>query len=204
MVPPGLRLYGDEFVRIDRTGGDTQSPMVTEFSDFLREFVSIRSIREELLLKPKIDAKQALDDIRSGLDDYALMDKYNLSAKGLQSLFNKLVRRGCHYARRDRSAWDRMCTAPSFCSKTSRGKKKQAPPPRRPKQPATINAKEAVRGSVRAGMSDEELMEAYRLTALGLRDLFDQLVKSGVMSQYEIDSRKSIADETVDVLDNGG
>ena len=42
----------------------------------------------------KIDAKDALESIRSGMDDHALMQKYEVSAKGLQSLFRKLVNAG--------------------------------------------------------------------------------------------------------------
>ncbi len=44
--------------------------------------------------KPKIDAKEARDAIRSGMDDSALMAKYNLSPRGLQSLFKKLIEAG--------------------------------------------------------------------------------------------------------------
>ena len=41
--------------------------------------------------KPKIGARQAANDIRSGMTDAELMEKYNLTAKGLESLFRKLV-----------------------------------------------------------------------------------------------------------------
>lgn len=44
--------------------------------------------------KTRIDAKQAIDDIRDGLTDTALMEKYSLSSRGLQSLFKKLVSAG--------------------------------------------------------------------------------------------------------------
>lgn len=44
--------------------------------------------------KSTIEANQAADDIRNGLDDAALMKKYGLSARGLQSLFKKLVSAG--------------------------------------------------------------------------------------------------------------
>jgi PAS domain S-box-containing protein len=44
--------------------------------------------------KPKVGAKEALTDIRAGMDDAALMKKYMLSAKGLHSLFKKLVDNG--------------------------------------------------------------------------------------------------------------
>ncbi|MFH0821845.1 MAG: hypothetical protein V2B18_03780 [Pseudomonadota bacterium] len=44
--------------------------------------------------KPKIDAMEALKDIRAGVDDLTLMKKYNLSVKGLQSLLKKLAGTG--------------------------------------------------------------------------------------------------------------
>jgi len=40
--------------------------------------------------KTKIKAKEVINDIRGGMTDSELMDKYALSAKGLQSLFRKL------------------------------------------------------------------------------------------------------------------
>ena len=41
--------------------------------------------------KKTINAKQALTDIRSGMSDTELMEKYGLSDKGLQILLKKLV-----------------------------------------------------------------------------------------------------------------
>ncbi len=41
--------------------------------------------------KPKIGARQAVNDIKSGMTDAELMEKYKLTAKGLESLFGKLV-----------------------------------------------------------------------------------------------------------------
>ena len=46
------------------------------------------------MAKRAIKAKEAVADIRSGMDDAALMEKYHLSAEGLQSLFDKLVTGG--------------------------------------------------------------------------------------------------------------
>ncbi len=44
--------------------------------------------------KKTINAKEILADIKGGMDDSALMEKYQLSEKGLQSLFKKLVDAG--------------------------------------------------------------------------------------------------------------
>jgi len=41
-----------------------------------------------------INAKDALEYIRSGVDDASIMKRYNISARGLQSLFRKLVDAG--------------------------------------------------------------------------------------------------------------
>jgi hypothetical protein len=41
--------------------------------------------------KPVVNAKEIIHDIRSGLDDAALMNKYKLTSKGLQSAFTKLI-----------------------------------------------------------------------------------------------------------------
>jgi hypothetical protein len=47
--------------------------------------------RASLMGKRKIDAKQALIDIRAGYSDPELMEKYDLTAQGLDSLFGKLI-----------------------------------------------------------------------------------------------------------------
>ncbi|MFH0824677.1 MAG: hypothetical protein V2B18_18130 [Pseudomonadota bacterium] len=44
--------------------------------------------------KSTLDAKQILKDIRAGMDDQGLMDKYRLSPKGLAGVFAKLVKAG--------------------------------------------------------------------------------------------------------------
>lgn len=46
------------------------------------------------MLKTQINALEAAKDIRAGMDDFALMEKYNVSSRGLQSLFKKLVAGG--------------------------------------------------------------------------------------------------------------
>jgi hypothetical protein len=46
------------------------------------------------MLKKTLNAKEVLDDIKAGMDDATLMGKYQLSEKGMQSLFKKLVEGG--------------------------------------------------------------------------------------------------------------
>jgi hypothetical protein len=42
-------------------------------------------------VKREIKAREALDDIRRGMNDLELMEKYKVTDKGLRSLFRKLV-----------------------------------------------------------------------------------------------------------------
>ena len=53
--------------------------------------VQMRPPRRLERAKPRIDARQAIADLRSGMSDDALMRKYSISAAGLQSLLNKLL-----------------------------------------------------------------------------------------------------------------
>ncbi|MBI4962998.1 MAG: hypothetical protein HY913_06975 [Desulfomonile tiedjei] len=46
------------------------------------------------MAKRKITGRDVLKDIKAGMDDPALMDKYKLSSQGLQSVFSKLVNAG--------------------------------------------------------------------------------------------------------------
>jgi hypothetical protein len=50
--------------------------------------------------KRQLNAKEIVRDIRSGMDDAALMEKHALSPKGLQSVYDQLVRGG-HVAEAD-------------------------------------------------------------------------------------------------------
>jgi uncharacterized protein (DUF433 family) len=42
----------------------------------------------------KVSSKEVLQDIRSGMDETAIRQKYNLSAKGLENLYEKLIKAG--------------------------------------------------------------------------------------------------------------
>lgn len=59
-----------------------------------------------------------------------------------------------------------------------------------------IDAREALR-DIRKGMSDEDLMEKYSLSAQGLQSLFHKLVEAGLITQYELDDRSPLVTRTV-------
>lgn len=46
------------------------------------------------MISRKVSQKEIIHDIRSGMDESAIRKKYNLSSKGLQSLYDKLIEAG--------------------------------------------------------------------------------------------------------------
>jgi len=142
--------------------------------------------------KATIDAKEALDAIRAGMDDHALMDKFRLSAKGLQSLFRKLLSSGViTQAELDRRASDSLGNVQITRYVSEQAKSEP--------QGRLVNAYEAAK-DIRGGLGDAELMEKYRLSSKGLQNLFDKLVESGVVKQSEIDRRAVGDDSTVSLI----
>ena len=61
-----------------------------------------------------------------------------------------------------------------------------------------ITAREVLR-DIRAGLSDQDLMEKYTLSAQGLQSVFHKLVNAGVITQPELDDRVPITERTVDL-----
>jgi DNA-binding MarR family transcriptional regulator len=55
-----------------------------------------RTSEEVVMTRPvmRISASEALNDIRSGLDDKSIMTKYNLTYRQLQTLFRKMIQAG--------------------------------------------------------------------------------------------------------------
>ncbi len=139
--------------------------------------------------KRQISISEAVKDIQSGMDDAELMAKYQLKAIGLQSLFKKLVSIG-QMTQEELDGRMPGITAATVASGMPQGS--------RPRAPVEIRAKDVV-NDIRSGMTDQDLMEKYRVTSAGLEDLFDQLLKSGVVKQFEIDERMPMLDATVDL-----
>ena len=132
-------------------------------------------------MKPLIRADEAIELIRSGQDDEAIMEKYNISAMGLESLFRKLVRRGLisqseldiRFLNSQRS---HMVTLTSI--------------PRPGVRVVRLDPDEAVR-EIRSGLSDTQLMDKLNLSARGLDRLFRKLVLEGIMDSSELRRRKA-------------
>lgn len=139
--------------------------------------------------KRQISISESVKDIRSGMDDAELMARYQLKAIGLQSLFKKLVSIG-QMTQEELDGRMPGFTAAAVVSGMPQGSRLRAP--------VEIRAKDVV-NDIRSGMTDQDLMEKYRVTSAGLEDLFDQLLKSGVVRQFEIDERMPMLDATVDL-----
>jgi len=132
--------------------------------------------------KQVIRAADAVLSVRSGVTDEALMEKYRISAKGLESLFRKLVKGG-HL---DQSELDQRMAV----SQRSHLVDLVSSPTFRPsKIKININKADAVK-SFRSGMSDLAIMAKYNISARGLDSLSSKLVKAGEILQIELDSRR--------------
>ncbi|MFC1835064.1 hypothetical protein ACFL2Q_10050 [Thermodesulfobacteriota bacterium] len=130
------------------------------------------------MAKTKIDARQVLTDLRSGLDDVALMKKYNLSAKGLQSLFNALVNSGL-INRSVLEVW-----MPSVAQAAALGAKE-------------VSARDVL-ADIKAGSTEDELMSKYKISAKGLQHLFEQLLDAGLITEADLEQAPYL-ENTVDI-----
>jgi Mor family transcriptional regulator len=151
---------------------------------------------------PKIDAKEALKDIRAGIDDISLMKKYRLSAKGLQSLFTKLGEAGIikHVNAREVLAdlrsginsndlMKKYALTPHGMQKLFQeldragvlkiGAEVEGVP-----RKVVINTNEIVQ-DIKSGMSGPELMEKYRMSPRALRWVATTLISSGMLNWQE-------------------
>jgi hypothetical protein len=131
--------------------------------------------------KMQINSRQAVEAIRSGMSDLALMEKFALSARGLQKLFKKLVAAGeleqleVHarlLASQQSHVVDLIISQPVQTKK------------------ARIEADKALE-DIRAGVSDSELMQKYNISAKGLESLFRKLLAASLISRRELSSRRN-------------
>lgn len=138
------------------------------------------------MAKQKVSAKEVVADIRSGVSDADLMAKYNLSTKGLESLFEKLIEKNV------------LSAADIARRKTPRTQPAAPEPPRmtRPPEaspPAEVDPAlaEAVVDHVRKGTHKNQLMMEFGLSPSQLQKLLDDLVRLGHLSADELDSGKT-------------
>lgn len=121
------------------------------------------------MVQREISAKEVLKDIRAGLNDARIMEKYGLSSKGLASLYQKMARAG-------------LLEKPVQSQSSPLIRK--------------INAAK-IAMEISSGMSDDELMKKYDLSPAGLRQVFDGLHSAGVVLPRGFGGRGPVTDEPV-------
>jgi hypothetical protein len=134
-----------------------------------------------------VKALDIVKAIRSGLNDEQLMDRFQISAHALQTVFTQLQDRRIiskqELAKRSQNAHS------SVIVEVDRSKL-----PANPKK-TVIDAAEAVK-YIRSGMKEPELMRKFRLSSLGLESLKKKLLVIGAITPEEIsnisDSKNSV------------
>ena len=125
--------------------------------------------------KRTIKTSDIVNDIRACMSDTGLMEKYDLSAKGLQSIFAKLISIKA-------ITQNEVDSRPAAYSDTVVIRE--------------IKASELVQ-EIRAGMSDFDLLEKYGLSAKGLEKAFRMLVEAGAVNAEELRDRPQSGYDTV-------
>ncbi len=135
------------------------------------------------------------------MTDAELMAKYRLSAKGLQSLFNKLLLAGLieleELDLRMPTFMGTMFVSQIVSPSGTHDLKDDSESTQA--ETSTEIKLTTVMKDMRSGATDSDLMEKYHLSARGLQSLLEHLVFSGIMKQIEVDQRLSSSDSTVDV-----
>jgi uncharacterized protein YjbI with pentapeptide repeats/uncharacterized protein (DUF433 family) len=129
--------------------------------------------------KPVIDALDALNCLRSGMSDADLMKRYNLSAKGIQSLMSKLVSAGV-ISPHEADAGGLANRKSIVLDEEDRT------PPALQKEDTDLDSTEVL-SHLRAGMTHESIVEGYGISRKDLDDLLDGLVEQGIVTQIEVD-----------------
>jgi uncharacterized protein (DUF433 family) len=154
------------------------------------------------MAKPKIEAKLVVQDIRSGMEDADLMEKYRLSAKGLQSLFTKLLEFDLIQQEEldERMLeFEKTVTIAKDVVRKSLEHSHRIQEPIPESQPKTrIDGPRAIM-DIQAGLDDAQLMAKYGLSAKGLQSMFRKLVARGLIAESMLDERMAAVDATVDL-----
>ncbi|MEW6530091.1 MAG: YIP1 family protein [Thermodesulfobacteriota bacterium] len=138
------------------------------------------------MAKQNISAKAVAADIRSGMGNAELMDKYGLSATGIESVIEKLIEHGVISAAeisgirqaRPKPIEPESRKAPAECARN----------PSEP--PVDPELAKAVVEDVRRGKHDYDIMIRLGLGPDELRALIENLVRLGQLSAEEVEARK--------------
>ncbi len=153
--------------------------------------------------KPTINAKEVFEDIRAGMDDAALMKKYNLSARELASLFRELSSIGAirwlkardilsdiKEGMRDADLIEKYKLSSAgleslFSELAKAGISVSAGHQARARNKRQISQPQIVH-DIHAGMTEAQLMEKYELSSWGMQRVLGKLLAAGGITWQEM------------------
>ncbi len=120
-----------------------------------------------------LNAQDIISDIRQGMCDADLIEKYKLSWTGLENLFSQLTKAGI----------------PRSSSPDARAREK-----REISQPQIVH-------DIRSGMTETQLMEKYELSSWGLQRVLGKLLAAGAINWEEMAILSLNSDDSVTLRD---
>jgi uncharacterized OB-fold protein len=169
--------------------------------------------------KKGIKGSEILYDILVGLPNRDLMEKYDLSPTGLQTVLKRLLKSGSlKQSEVDArlQSLERSGTAPSSCPKCgtyqsgvdercascghvfaesvkSESEQQAEPMPRGGKDGLKDLLEGAILGDIRAGLTDEELMDKYPISRQTILNLLSKFLWEGLLTHEDLEKRRSLA-----------
>jgi uncharacterized protein YjbI with pentapeptide repeats/uncharacterized protein (DUF433 family) len=145
--------------------------------------------------RKKIKAIEIVRSLREGISDSGIMHTFGLTTKNLEWIMDQLESRGLVSASEleKRLALSKVWDQVDIVSAKEKEVKQSATIPK-----PVIDAADALR-CIRAGMTDEQLMERYRITAKGVQSLQRKLLSANVISPAELESRGGQDEPSVDL-----
>ncbi len=125
-----------------------------------------------------LSARVLLEDLSRNLSDEELMKKHKLSAKGLTSLFRKLLRKGLvtRQALAKRMGVETCEISVPFDGKASK---------------IRVSTADVLK-DLGENASESDLMHKYKLSPRGLRSLLMKLYRKGLIPKPSFSERKSV------------
>ena len=137
--------------------------------------------------KPVIDAGDAIRCIRSGMDDAELMQRYNLSAKGVRSLFKKLVAKNilnqADLDKRNQNAVSEVLLDEQVITGSEVN------------QVITDENLMKLADQIRAGLSHKDLIEKYDYRPNRLQDMVKKLLHEGLLTRADLHRERRSGEE---------
>lgn len=125
-----------------------------------------------------VSAKEILKDLADGLSDSELMAKHGLSDKGLESMFRKLAARGL-MSEDDLAGRNEKLSPPTIEVDAEEGSSRKV----------TVGAMEVL-VDIAEGLSNQELMDKFKLSPKGFRSLLRKLYAKRLIDHKTFSERR--------------